>query len=163
MKISWIKTLACGLLLSLPLCAMAQWEWIDKDGKKVFSDHAPPPDTAAKNILRQPGAAGPQNPFNRVSTLGDAPAPLVSASAASAASNADTKKKAADADAARRKAMADNCERAKNTLTVLNAGVRLRVPNAQGEAAFVTDAERASEVERVRGIIASDCAASPGG
>jgi Domain of unknown function (DUF4124) len=34
--------------------AMAQWQWIDKDGRKVFSDRAPPPDVADKNIVKRP-------------------------------------------------------------------------------------------------------------
>ena len=33
--------------------AMAQWQWLDKDGRKVFSDR-PPQDIAQDKILKQP-------------------------------------------------------------------------------------------------------------
>ena len=33
----------------------AQWLWLDKDGKKVFSDRPPPSDIASNRILKQPG------------------------------------------------------------------------------------------------------------
>jgi hypothetical protein len=52
-----------GQCLVLGLCclawavAQAQWQWVDKDGRKVFSDRAPPPDIPARNILRQPGSS----------------------------------------------------------------------------------------------------------
>ena len=48
-----------ALACTLPLAAVAQWQWLDKDGRKVFSDKSPPPDIPAKNILKQPGAARP--------------------------------------------------------------------------------------------------------
>lgn len=34
--------------------AQAQWEWTDKDGRRVFSDRAPTPDIPEKNILKRP-------------------------------------------------------------------------------------------------------------
>ena len=45
-----------GLALALPAAGFAQWQWIDKDGRKVFSDRPPPADVPDKNILSQPGA-----------------------------------------------------------------------------------------------------------
>ena len=39
----------------LPLTASAQWEWTDKDGRKVFSDQGPPSDIPDKNIRRRSG------------------------------------------------------------------------------------------------------------
>src|SRR4051812_45621873 len=44
-----------ALACSAPLLAAAQWQWIDKDGRKVFSDQAPPADGPANRILKQPG------------------------------------------------------------------------------------------------------------
>lgn len=45
--LAWACTLSAG--------AVAQWQWLDKDGRKVFSDLAPPPDTPQSSILKQPG------------------------------------------------------------------------------------------------------------
>jgi len=36
------------------LTALAQWQWIDKDGRKVYSDRSPPSDIPEKNILKAP-------------------------------------------------------------------------------------------------------------
>ena len=41
---------------SLSLSAAAQWQWIDKDGRKVFSDRPPAADIKDKDIVKQPGA-----------------------------------------------------------------------------------------------------------
>ena len=35
--------------------AFAQWTWLDKDGRKVYSDTAPPAEILDKNIIRRPG------------------------------------------------------------------------------------------------------------
>jgi hypothetical protein len=51
--------LVLGCVCLLPLAASAQWQWIDKNGKKVFSDQAPPPDVPEKNILRRSGTPPP--------------------------------------------------------------------------------------------------------
>jgi len=46
---------ACCFCLS----ATAQWQWLDKDGRKVFSDRPPPADVPDKNILAQPNMRAP--------------------------------------------------------------------------------------------------------
>jgi hypothetical protein len=78
----------------------------------------------------------------------------------------EEKKKAADAAAAaKRKAeqqklaaqRADNCQRARTGLAGLQSGARIEQIDAQGERSYMTDAQRAAEIERLQGIIASDC------
>lgn len=44
-------------LLASATPALAQWVWLEKDGRKVFSDRAPPTDVPAQNILKQPASA----------------------------------------------------------------------------------------------------------
>ena len=116
---------------SLALPALAQWQWIDKDGRKVFSDRAPPADIAQKNILKQPGSKAPA-PAPGTDAEAAAPAPSVTASAPTAKASAPKlsgkdaelearKKQADDLEAANKqaedekmaKARADNCARAK--------------------------------------------------
>jgi hypothetical protein len=42
--------------------AFAQWTWLDKDGRKVYSDKAPPAEILDKNIIKRPGGqAGAAN------------------------------------------------------------------------------------------------------
>ena len=50
---------AARMLVSL-MCfasasAFAQWTWLDKDGRKVYSDTAPPASVPDKNIVKRPG------------------------------------------------------------------------------------------------------------
>lgn len=42
--------------------AFSQWTWLDKDGRKVYSDTAPPASVPDKNIVKRPGGqAGAAN------------------------------------------------------------------------------------------------------
>src|SRR5439155_3889668 len=60
----------------------AQWQWLDKDGRKVFSDQAPPGDIPANRVLRAPaGRTLPQAPA-------DAPVATAAPGAAAAAPTA---------------------------------------------------------------------------
>lgn len=158
-------------LLGISATAFAQWQWIDKDGRKVFSDRAPPADILDKNILKRPlGRAIPA----AVDTAapGDAPAAAVPVLPANGAKPSgvdkeleDKKKQAADAEAAKRKAeeeritkaKIENCARAKQAKTSFDSGVRISRTNAAGEREFMDDAARAVELKRIQGIIASDC------
>ena len=42
---------------TIAFSAMAQWQWIDKDGRKVFSDRLPPVEIQDKDILKRPGVS----------------------------------------------------------------------------------------------------------
>jgi hypothetical protein len=162
-----------ALACALPLASLAQWQWIDKDGRKVFSDQSPPNDIPAKNILRQPGPKGR-------SSIAVEPAPDASQAAAPAAAKPaapapkvsgkdkelEEKKKAADAAEAEKKkardeeeakARADNCARAKAAKASFDSGTRIARTNEKGEREFMDDATRAVESKRAEGIIASNC------
>ena len=153
------------------LSAFAQWQWLDRDGRKVFSDRAPPPDIPEKNILKRPGkilppAATPAVP----ETATAAAAPGSSAVPVPKKSELDLKleekkKQAEQAEATKRKAeeartaqiQVENCARAKQAKGTLDSGVRMSTTNAKGEREIMDDAARAAETKRLQGIIASDC------
>ena len=168
-----------ALLVSL-LCAaaQAQWQWIDKDGRKVFSDRGPPPDIPAKNILKQPGRT------DRVATApvaaADAPASVASGTGASSENPAqaspklsgvdkelsDKKKLAEAAEATKARATdpriqaakTDNCTRAKASKALLDSGVRLSLTtNAKGEREALDDAGRAAESKRIQTVMEANC------
>ena len=90
--------------------ASAQWQWIDKDGHKVFSDRAPPTDIPDKNILKRPGSRAPVVPLSDAVADSEAPAGATSAPVpVKSAGGLDKeleakKKKAQEAEAAKRKA-----------------------------------------------------------
>ncbi|WP_180126939.1 DUF4124 domain-containing protein [Rhodoferax sp. BLA1] len=162
-------TIVAALLLST--AAMAQWQWLDTDGRKVFSDRAPPPSIPDKNILKRPG--GPRvlpTLTNQDSPVAATDVPAAAASSAPKISGvdkelADKKKKAEQEEAAKRKAeedklakaKAENCARAKQAKANYDSGVRIAHVNKQGEREIIDDATRAAESQRLQAIINSDC------
>jgi type IV secretory pathway VirB10-like protein len=155
------------------LSALAQWQWLDKDGRKVFSDRPPPADIPIKNILKQPGGklkAVETAPDEAAAGPAGAPAtPKVAASGLRVSGKdkeLETKKKQAeDAEAAKRKAeedknaqaKADNCNRARQGKATYDSGARVARVNASGEREVMDDAARAAETKRMQDMIDSNC------
>ena len=156
--------------------ALAQWQWIDKDGRKVYSDRSPPSDIPEKNILKMPrGAKGKSVEVTPVDDPAAAPTAAASAATKTAANlpkltgkdaQLEAKKKQAeDEEAAKKqadqervaKAKAENCERAKKSLAGLQSGQRVPITNAKGERDYMDDNARAAEIKRTQGIVGSDC------
>jgi len=159
-----------ALACTLPLAAAAQWQWLDKDGRKVFSDKAPPPDVPADRILKGPkgqmiapqAAASPATPSAEPTPAGaGVPKPLGKDKALEErrkqlASNEADKKKAEDAKYAELRS--DNCGRAKQAKAGYESGVRMARVDSKGERQYVDDAQRATEMKRLDEVIARDCA-----
>ena len=157
---------------ALPLAASAQWQWMDRDGKKVFSDQPPPIDVPEKNIVRRPGspsarssfAPGPADPAAAGSEPARAPASAARPTGvdkeleekARKAEEAEKAKQAAEAQKVA-KAKADNCNRARQGKATFDSGMRVARLNAQGEREVMDDKARAVEQQRLQSIIDSDC------
>lgn len=153
------RLVLAALLCTAPLLASAQWIWLDKDGRKVFSDQAPPPDIAPNRVLKKAG--------QRASDA--APVAAVTPEAAKPTGkdkDLEAKKKEGDAAAAAKKkgdeekvaqAKSDNCARAKSGKATYESGTRVVKTNDKGEREYLNDEERAREVKRLDGIIATDC------
>jgi hypothetical protein len=170
--------LLVGCVVALPLSASAQWQWIDKNGKKVFSDQAPPPDVPEKNILRRSGSPPPPRTATGISSP-DAPAAEGTETAAAKPregagtakptgvdkdleektkkAEAEEKAKRAAEEAKVAKAKADNCARAREGKATVDSGIRIAKVNAQGEREIMDDAARAAEQKRLQSVISSDC------
>ncbi len=154
------------------MAASAQWQWIDKDGRKVFSDRAPPAEVLDKNILKRPNAravAAADVATNSAAVSPVTPAPQ-SVSSAPKLSGVDKellekKRKADEAEAVKRKAeeekflkaKIENCARAKQGKAGLDSGVRIARTNEKGEREIMDDAARAAELKRIQSIIDADC------
>ena len=137
--------------------AAAQWQWLDKDGRKGFSDRAPPPEVMEKDILKRP--------------LGKASAPVPQSEASAPRLSGvdkdllEKKRKADEAELAKRKAeqeqvvkaRSENCARAKQARATYASGQRLARINEKGEREIVDDAARNAELKRIDAIIQSDC------
>ncbi|MGH8845869.1 MAG: DUF4124 domain-containing protein [Polaromonas sp.] len=173
-----LKTLTLAVVGgSFALTASAQWQWIDKDGRKVFSDRSPPADIKEKDVLKRPGGASRTalkiEPAAGTLEAG-APASAASSPAGKASapklSGKDTqlearKKQADEVEAAKKKAedekvaraKAENCERAKRGVAGFESGVRVATTNAKGEREIMDDKTRAAETKRLQDIVAADC------
>lgn len=175
-----LPTLFFIALSCASLGASAQWQWLDKDGRKVFSDRAPPADIPEKNILKRAGGRLPSTPpaisapetgegSAQAAPNAQAPAvPQVPATDKNSGVDKDLqakKKQAADAEAAKRKeeeekiakAKIENCARAKQAKATLDSGLRISRTNAAGEREVMDDEARAAELKRIQGIMTSDC------
>ena len=167
------RALFFALAMATSLTAAAQYQWIDKNGSRVYSDVAPPADIPAKNILKQPRGSSLTAP------VAEAPAQAAPATAAASAATPasgpatagvdkaleEKKKQAEAAEAAKKKAeeqklaqaRAENCKRAREGKATLDSGVRMARTNEKGEREVLDDTQRAAELKRINGIIQSDC------
>ncbi len=169
-----IRYILAAIACLTALTAYGQWEWTDKDGRKAFSDRAPPTDVPEKNILKRPGQFTPKT------KSGPASAPTDSALQAAAPSElgasaarpsgvdqelADKKRKAQEEQSARikaeqeriLKAKIENCARAKQAKISLNSNRRISRFDEKGEPVVLDSAARAAELTRVQSIIDTDC------
>ncbi|MEF9966178.1 MAG: DUF4124 domain-containing protein [Comamonas sp.] len=127
-----IKLLLLSVALGIAAPAMAQWQWVDKDGRKVFSDRPPGLEVPEKNIIKRPkgygslkgvqssgtgpalrDAAPAAQDGDAVEGAAPAPAPAATAAAPKPGAGKDKEleaKKAADTKA---KADAEQAEKAK--------------------------------------------------
>ena len=169
-----LKTLVVALATaSFALSAFAQWQWIDKDGRKVFSDRSPPADISDKDILRRPGGRGSVAVAAVSESAAAAPAAAASAAVKANApkltgkdAQLEAKKKQAEEEETVKKkaeeekvaaAKADNCSQAKRYLTTLDSGVRIANTNAKGEREVMDDSKRAEEKKRAQGVADTSC------
>ena len=174
----WAAAVVCTAFASV---ASAQWQWIGKDGRKVFSDQSPPAEIQEKDILKRPSGSVRSSVPVVIDAAG-APVGTAAAKPASAASGPiakasapkvtgkdaelEAKKKKAEEEQAEKKkaeeekvakVKAENCARAKNGLATLKSGVRMASRNDKGETEVFDDAKRAAESKRTQEIIDSSC------
>lgn len=168
-----LRVTLLGLVCAVPAVCLAQWQWIDKDGRKVFSDRSPPADVPAKNILRQPGVKGaPAAVPEPQAAASQAARPAASAPRLSGKEKElEDKKKQAEAAAAEKKkayeeevakVRTENCARAKRAKATFESGVRVARTNDKGEREIMDDAARAAESKRLEAVIANDCKPAAG-
>jgi hypothetical protein len=160
-----------GLAFALPAAGFAQWQWIDKDGRKVYSDRSPPSDIPANKILKQPAgsksAAAAAAPAADPASVPAQPTPTANAPKVTGKDKEleDKKKQAQAAEAEKKKAQeeevakirAQNCEQAKRNKASLTSGVRIARTNTKGENEILDDSQRAAEARQMDTVIAREC------
>jgi type IV secretory pathway VirB10-like protein len=164
------RVLVLALAALLPVLCSAQWRWVDKSGRTVFSDQPPPADVPAANIVTKPGKSRAVEMPAVASQPAQAAPPLQVASSAARPSGKDKellekKKQAEAAEEAKKKAhdqevarvQAENCARARQAKASFDSGARIARTNEKGEREFLDDDQRAAETHRLEQVIASDC------
>lgn len=156
------------LLAALLVCgsASAQYQWIDQDGRRVFSDVPPPASIPDKDILQMPSGSVPVTP----TPAAEQADPESGAEEQTAAGGVDEaleakKREAEEAEAkakAEQEAVAqatreDNCKRAQSNKASFESGMRIARLNEKGERIVMDDAARAQELERADKAIADHC------
>lgn len=157
-----IQAFLLALTCMVSMTASAQWQWLDKDGRKVFSDRAPPPEVLDKNILQRPASKNAASAAVAPALQGEASAPRPSGIDKDLA---EKKAKADQAESARRKAdqekalkaKAENCTRARQARATYDSVQRIAQTNEKGEREIMSEASRAAEIQRIDSIIETDC------
>ncbi|MFZ9335598.1 MAG: DUF4124 domain-containing protein [Burkholderiaceae bacterium] len=146
--------------------------------RNVLRQPGPRPDPSANTANAPAGAPAPQGANTAASVPGAAPAAAAPMPAAAASGPGRDpalearKREQEQAEAARRKAeedrvkqeearaaaqRADNCNRVRQSITVLQSGQRMRVPMPNGEMGFMSDEQRAAEFQRLQQMLATEC------
>ena len=155
-------TAVLGLTCAMPVAA--QWKWRDKAGHTQYSDLPPPPGVPEADILQKPAAATRRAVIVPVPASAASAAPLAAARASDP--ELEAKRKKAEQDVADKKkaeeaklaaAKVENCGRAREQMRTLDSGQRISRVDEKGERVVLDDAARASETQRARDAIASEC------
>src|SRR5437868_8060250 len=102
LRITLVATACLAAALATSV-AWAQWQWVDKDGRKVFSDQPPPPGTPSDKILKRPG----NRPAEAEPEALAKPAPQALPKVSGKETELEAKRKAASAAEADKKKSAD--------------------------------------------------------
>ena len=129
-----------------------QYKWVDKDGKVRYGD-MPPPGVRA-TPLRPPSRATPPP-----AAAGKKDEKALTPEQAFQKRQKDQQEAAQKAEKERADAELSrvNCESARANLRQLQSGERVSTTNAAGERAYLDDAQRAKDTERVRKAVSDWC------
>ena len=159
------------LVGSLVTPALAQYVWTDAKGSKQYSDMPPPSSVPSSHILKRPGTAATGAMATRAPADDDGSvAPAEGAAKTGgpmtvAERNADYQKRKIEqaekdkkiADATRASAeKSANCEKMQNYNRALDEGMRITSIDKNGERSYLTDEQRAAEIQKNQRAI-KDC------
>lgn len=141
--------------LAFSAAAAAQtYKWVDQDGKVRYGD-TPPPGVKATPLRPPPGPISSPSPASQDGKK-DKPLTPEAAFQKRQMERSEAEQKAAKEkdDAERKRA---NCESAQSRLRLLQSGARVATVDAQGERVFISDEERARDLERTQKAVNEAC------
>ena len=158
-KSNWLLlAVAIGTWLAVTPVAAQTYKWKDADGKIHYSDQPPPPEIKEPLTVKPRKQSAPSAPTDKeapaakAKTYTEQEAEFKKRQVETAEREAAEKKKADEA--ADRK---QNCEQARSQLKGLQAGGRVAKNNTKGEREYMSDAQIAQEIERLKKAEASWC------
>jgi hypothetical protein len=148
-----------GVALAAPV--LAQWAWKDDAGRTVYSDQPPPATVKKDQILRQP----PGGAISAPSAGGTRPATPAAPRTVAEQEQEFRKRQQERAEAEKKQAeqqamnarKAQECERARGYVRLLEDGMRIARTDAQGNREYLDDTQRAAEMARAREVISANC------
>jgi hypothetical protein len=152
------KALIFALVFASTAAIAQTYQWKDASGKTVISD-TPPPGSAKST--RTIGGHAPAVVTEKPAETGEKTAPATTAD-----KNMEFKKRQQEAkeraDKEAKEQMAakdrkDNCERARQNLTSLEANRPMASYNEKGERQIMDTAQREQEMERARRVMSESC------
>jgi hypothetical protein len=146
-----LSTFALALMLAFSANVVAQYRWVDKNGRVQYGD-TPPPGAAAKPLRPQPGAAAP--PAGAKGELTAAEREAEFRRRQLEAAQAREKQEQLAQEAAAKK---DSCDRARENLRTLESGQRIARTDAKGERYFLDESQIAQETARARRTAQESC------
>lgn len=153
------------LLAGSPL-AHAQWEWRDANNVRHLSDQPPPPSVPPSRILKAPRGQMPdlrKELAERPAAPPPAPAPgkppatgKADAEAALRLHREEAAQQAA-VQVQNKAAAAAACDNARSNLRTLESGMRIATVDANGQQAYLDDAQKAEQLRSNRAALAAQC------
>ncbi len=137
--------------------SLQSWQWLDGQGRRVFSDRPPPADVPPQRILRRLGTGEGISASSGGSPTDPIPEATPRQRGASAARPPQVSASQQVEEERMARLRADNCQRARSALATLESGVRLVRTNDKGEREILDDAARESEKKHLQQIVASNC------
>jgi Domain of unknown function (DUF4124) len=155
-NINWLLlALMSGAWLVAAPAAAQTYKWTDADGKVHYSDQPPPANAKEQSTikpLKQSVPAPTADPAAKAKTYVEQEADFKKRQV-EAAERAAAEKKAAEDSAEKKR----NCDQVRTQLKGMQAGGRVAQTSAQGEREYMSDAQIAQEIERLKKAEASLC------
>lgn len=136
--------------------ALAQWKWVDADGRVTYSDMPPPPGAKASRVTIRPDTSNPA----------PAPPPANAAGGSVAERAAGFEARRQEREATQRRVETESrdaetleraCAQLRGSLRNLESGLRVSEQGADGEVRVVDADERAKRAEEIRQAIGANC------
>jgi hypothetical protein len=170
--LSAVLLVAAGVIA--PGLAMAQYQWVDDNGRMVFSDRPPPASVAPSKVKVIPVKA-PTKPAEKAAEVDAKPlanqvatnSPSPAAPKSTADKDLEAKKRALDAEEAAKKQkaeaerqtkMAAACTDTSSGIRSLESGTRIATTNVKGEREFLGDEEKSKRLNDLKKDFAENCA-----